>query len=158
MHMRRIHQRLSTVFGAIIVLSLLVVPAVADSSIGEQWCTYHWPRPSSGKLTVNVHNNTTGSWTTPNATGKTTFTKVVDDWNDPATVTKARWEQFGSQSAQPKVLRDGAAHDPWSGAPPIFLNSQKGATSSKTCKPSAGWIEVCNYAYGKKGWEGIAQI
>lgn len=33
-----------------------------------------------------------------------------------------------------------------------------GTKSPKTCKPSAGKVEVCNATYGRNGWLGIAQI
>ena len=160
MHLRRIHQRLTGGLVAFMLFTLVAIPAMANSEIGEQWGTYHWPPPTSGPLLVNVHNNTTGPWTLRDGSGKTLVTTVLDDWNDPVSVTTKQWQQFGfgSESSQPNVLRDGPAHTAWTGAAPIFLKQQPGSTASKTCKPSAGWIEVCNYAYGPKGWEGIAQI
>ncbi|TSC78715.1 MAG: hypothetical protein G01um101425_1005 [Candidatus Peregrinibacteria bacterium Gr01-1014_25] len=33
-----------------------------------------------------------------------------------------------------------------------------GATRPKTCKPTAGRVEVCNSRYGNNGWLGIAQV
>lgn len=33
-----------------------------------------------------------------------------------------------------------------------------GTKDPKTCKPTAGRVEVCNAAYGARGWLGIAQI
>lgn len=33
-----------------------------------------------------------------------------------------------------------------------------GGTSPKNCKPTTGRVEVCNSAYGRNGWLGIAQI
>lgn len=33
-----------------------------------------------------------------------------------------------------------------------------GNTNPKTCKPTAGMVEVCNAKYGRNGWLGLAQI
>ena len=33
-----------------------------------------------------------------------------------------------------------------------------GGTKPKSCRPTAGRVEVCNASYGKNGWLGIAQI
>lgn len=41
----------------------------------------------------------------------------------------------------------------------VVLNKiDTGRTSPKTCRPTAGRVEVCNARYGNNGWLGIAQI
>jgi hypothetical protein len=40
----------------------------------------------------------------------------------------------------------------------VELTKVTGGTRPKTCKPTAGRIEVCNERYGLNGWLGLAQI
>jgi hypothetical protein len=46
----------------------------------------------------------------------------------------------------------------WSAAAPLNLTKVAGGTSVRTCKATAGRVEVCNSRYGNNGWLGIAQI
>lgn len=58
---------------------------------------------------------------------------AISDWNSP--------KKFG-----------------WNGAAPLILLEDPNGTKTQNCKPTRGKIEVCNAAYGTKGWIGIAQI
>jgi hypothetical protein len=46
----------------------------------------------------------------------------------------------------------------WSGSNVLNLTKVAGTAKPRTCKPTAGRIEVCDAAYGFNGWLGIAQI
>ena len=46
----------------------------------------------------------------------------------------------------------------WNQSTVITLKEVAGGTRPRTCKPTAGRIEVCNAGYGFTGWLGIAQI
>jgi hypothetical protein len=46
----------------------------------------------------------------------------------------------------------------WNQSSVITLKEVAGGTRPRTCKPTAGRIEVCNASYGFNGWLGIAQI
>lgn len=50
------------------------------------------------------------------------------------------------------------AIDDWNTSAVIELVKVAGGTRPKTCKATAGRIEVCNERYGNNGWLGIAQI
>jgi hypothetical protein len=160
MHMSRMRHRFTAVLGALIVLSLLVVPAAIpaiashSNSEGHQWASYKWARTSSnppGPIEIKVRDNTRlvggkDVWSAK-------FTRAMNDWNDPVGTTKA-------QASYPKeYLRTPATPLEWTETPPIKLMIQsKGSLDPKQCRPTLGYIEVCNYPYGKKGWSGIAQI
>ena len=46
----------------------------------------------------------------------------------------------------------------WSVSPVLDISVVPGSKNPRTCKPTAGRIEVCNATYGANGWLGIAQI
>jgi hypothetical protein len=46
----------------------------------------------------------------------------------------------------------------WSTSAVLSLSSVPGVTSPKTCKASAATVQVCNAAYGRTGWLGVAQV
>lgn len=46
----------------------------------------------------------------------------------------------------------------WSTSAVLDLAKVAGSTSPRSCRPTAGRIEVCNASYGNTGWLGIAQI
>jgi hypothetical protein len=46
----------------------------------------------------------------------------------------------------------------WSGSSVLDTRVVAGKTSSTTCPPTNGRVEVCNAAYGTNGWLGVAQI
>lgn len=52
---------------------------------------------------------------------------------------------------------DEAIND-WNQSSILDLMKVAGGTSPKSCRPTAGRIEVCNAKYGNTGWLGIAQI
>lgn len=55
------------------------------------------------------------------------------------------------------VYLDEAIAD-WSQSAVLDLQEVTGSKNPKTCRPTAGRIEVCNAAYGNTGWLGLAQI
>lgn len=55
----------------------------------------------------------------------------------------------------------GLAKADWSLSSVIDLTSEVGSTTSrqrKKCAPASGKVRVCNAAYGKNGWLGVAEI
>jgi len=52
----------------------------------------------------------------------------------------------------------GVALSDWSSSSVLNLTKVAGTAKPRTCKPTAGRIEVCNATYGNNGWLGIAQI
>lgn len=46
----------------------------------------------------------------------------------------------------------------WSVSTVLDTTVVAGAANPKTCKPTAGIVEVCNAKYGRNGWLGLAQI
>jgi hypothetical protein len=52
----------------------------------------------------------------------------------------------------------GTSISDWNQSNELTLNSQPSSRDPKKCSPLAGQILVCNSAYGKRGWLGIASI
>ncbi len=50
------------------------------------------------------------------------------------------------------------ASDDWSASSVLDTTVITGFKNPKTCKPTAGRVEVCNAKYGNNGWLGLAQI
>ena len=46
----------------------------------------------------------------------------------------------------------------WSRSTVLDLSKQPGSTTGRKCRASAGTIQVCNAAYGRNGWLGLATI
>ncbi|HET7700341.1 MAG TPA: hypothetical protein VFM06_05680 [Candidatus Limnocylindria bacterium] len=46
----------------------------------------------------------------------------------------------------------------WSLSTVLETTIVAGSTTGRKCKPSAGNVQVCNAAYGRNGWLGLAQI
>lgn len=46
----------------------------------------------------------------------------------------------------------------WSQSAVLDTSLQAGTTTGRKCRPSAGTVQVCNAAYGRNGWLGLAQI
>lgn len=46
----------------------------------------------------------------------------------------------------------------WSDSTVLDLTAQVGATTGRKCRAKAGTVQVCNAAYGKNGWLGLASI
>jgi hypothetical protein len=173
MHASWIRQRIKALLGALLVLSLLIVPAAipttATHSIdeGHQWGSYKWARNSStgtsGPLALTVVDNTVTSSTVASKYGDWSgvVAQAVKDWNEPYRVTndqKALWDQGvrlrgWSNTAPPPVWNQAEK-----GPVKLTIPSAKGTSDRKTCKPKPGVILVCNYTYGQKGWSGLAQI
>lgn len=52
----------------------------------------------------------------------------------------------------------GTAISDWENSTELTLNAQSAAVDPKKCSPIAGQVLVCNAAYGRRGWLGIASI
>jgi hypothetical protein len=50
------------------------------------------------------------------------------------------------------------ASNDWTASQVLNTTIVANAVNPKTCKPTAGKVQVCNAAYGQNGWLGIAQI
>jgi hypothetical protein len=148
MHTSRIRQHVTAVLAALFVLSLIVTPAAARHS----WGKYHWSRTTPGFAEFTVVDNVSYSEFSQ-SDWDAVLTNVVNDWNNPASVTEAQFTAGGT-------YRDGAPHTPWPATTraPVKVNITPG-TSNPNCDPKAGMIVACNAAYGtQEGWLGIATI
>src|SRR5215211_8073507 len=80
MHTRSIRQRFTAVLGALIVLSLLAIPATANHS----WGKYHVARPigdtTATAIKLNVGDNVNETW-------DFYLDKAIGDWNQVGTLT-----------------------------------------------------------------------
>jgi len=52
----------------------------------------------------------------------------------------------------------GVASSDWSQSSVLDTTIVPGLSSARTCKPTAGRVEVCNRTYGYNGWLGVASI
>lgn len=52
----------------------------------------------------------------------------------------------------------GVASSNWSNSSVLDTTIVTGTKNPRTCKPTAGRVEVCNSSYGNNGWLGLAQI
>lgn len=89
----------------------------------------------------------------------------------PAALADHAWGSYHwARSANPFTLQLGdnvsaawdahlatAASD-WSQSSVVDLTVAAGGTAPKTCKPTAGRVEVCSSKYGRNGWLGIASV
>lgn len=50
------------------------------------------------------------------------------------------------------------ASSDWSASSVLDTSVVASGKNPRTCRPTAGRVEVCNYRYGNNGWLGIAQI
>jgi hypothetical protein len=46
----------------------------------------------------------------------------------------------------------------WDGSTVLALSGVAGTSSARKCRPVAGTVQVCNAAYGRNGWLGLASI
>lgn len=52
----------------------------------------------------------------------------------------------------------GTASGDWSASTVLNTRIDAGSTTGRKCRASAGTVQVCNAAYGRNGWLGLAQI
>lgn len=102
--------------------------ALTPAGATHAWKDYHWARPTAGALTLTIDTSVSSAWASYVATS-------VQDWDVPVT------DQAGKTG--PDILsltRTAVTADP------------------RKCNPITGKALVCNYAYGKRGWLGIATV
>lgn len=89
----------------------------------------------------------------------------------PITIENHAWENYHwARTTNPLNLKlgdnvsgawegylDSTVSD-WNESDVLNLTEVSGQTSPKRCAAKSGRVEVCNAAYGRKGWLGIAQI
>ena len=154
MYTRRLQQRSTAVLGALIILSLVIIPTNATHSItGPNYgpsaallqMGANARTGTSGPLTLTVRDYTVatsyGAWSEE-------VKEAVTDWSKPA-------EKQPKQTYPATDLRmqERPAYRPPRRKGPVLLTYEPGSGRSdlKQCRPTAGLIVVCNYAYGKKG-------
>ena len=113
---------------AAVVATGSALALVPPAQAHHSWGSYHWGRTTT-EFSLELGYNVTGVWDAH-------LTSTVTDWNnmidDPATVV-----------VPSKVLTT---------VPSV------GTTTGKRCRAAVGRVEVCNAAYGRNGWLGLAQI
>lgn len=115
---------------ALVVASLTVGGGQASAS--HAWGTYHWAREAN-PFTLQLGNNMSG------------------DWVGYLTTASADWS-----SAGPFDFGNGSTGN--ASTNPVRTTIVAGGTSPKRCRATSGRVEVCNAAYGRNGWLGLAQI
>lgn len=103
--------------------------AITPASANHWWGGYHWARSTTGALSAKVNVAVDSNWSSYVSTS-------IADWNTPVN------DPYSSQS-EPDVLT---------------LTSTNVNVDRRKCNPISGQVLVCNYAYGKRGWLGIASI
>lgn len=133
---RQFNQARAAVFfcgAAALALSPVLANHSWTNSAGE---AYHWSH-ASVPVRLEVRANVSEAWR-PIVAG------AAADWDKPYDTLKSLYPD-----------KDEAY---WASLNIIDPVVTAGAPSGKTCKPTAGRINVCNSAYGYNGWLGIAQI
>lgn len=105
------------------------VLALTPASANHWWGGYHWARSTPGALSLTVNTAVDSNW-------QSYVNTSIADWDVPV-------------------------DDPYSNLQePDVLSLASGAVSvdRRKCNPISGQALVCNYAYGKRGWLGIASI
>lgn len=67
----------------------------------------------------------------------------------------SNWDPFLTQGTVDWSVISGACNNPLN---PVRAAVVAGGGNSRTCRPKAGKVQVCNYTYGNTGWLGIASI
>ena len=114
---------------ALSVLALLALPFTASAT--NAWSKYHWERTTDAPLALSFGDNTGGP-SEPSTRWSGHLTSANADWNDAG--------KWGRTSVLSNTVVDGRA------------------TSTSTCTPAAGNVEVCAQDYGENGWLGVAGI
>ena len=134
----RVGRLLALVSVMVIVAGLSASPALANHS----WGNYHWAVQAQ-PFTLSLGDSTSwdsdlaGVWGPAGSEG-------IDagDWSRPAALTS--WPD--ATPFAPTV------------ASPLRTKVVPSGTTGRKCRPSTYRIEVCNAAYGKNGWLGLASI
>jgi hypothetical protein len=146
MHRSRFRHRFTAILGALIVLSLLVVPVSAD----HDWETYHWKRssPTTIEATIPVVDNLSGLWDSY-LTGDETKPGVIVEWNKSEVIELTY--QPGTQS--PKQCKPSAGtiqvcnaeygNNGWLGLAQIWVSG--GHISQGTAKQNDSYFNQARY-------------
>lgn len=122
----------------LLVLALVIAGLVvfAPSAGATPWINsstgnpYHWAR-TADPFTVKLGSNVTGAWTS-------SLSGASADWSRFGTLT----DFFGTFST----------------TNPLRTTVVPGLTTARNCRPTSGRVEMCDAAYGRNGWLGVASI
>src|SRR5918993_1192768 len=121
MHTTRMRHHLTALVAALITLSLVGMPVLANHS----WGSYHWQRSTAGTVSLKVGDNVSGHW-------ETMLTEAVDDWNNPTNAYNDYQAQYNTWTGPSKwQLRDGPAQQ-WGEPSAVSLTIQPG-TAGTNC-------------------------
>jgi hypothetical protein len=112
-------------------LILIGGPAGANHS----WGGYHWAR-TANPFTVKFGNNVSSAWLS-----------YIQNAVQPSDPTKVGYWSVASYTVPGVTVYN-----------PVRTSLVAGTSSPRTCKPTAGMVQVCNARYGYNGWLGVAQI
>jgi hypothetical protein len=104
------------------------VLALTPASANHSWSDYHWARQTAGHLSLKVNTSVTSAWSSYVVT-------AVQDWDTP--------------------VKD---QDNLTGPDILTLTRNPVTVNARKCNPITGQALVCNYAYGQRGWLGLASI
>jgi hypothetical protein len=151
--------RRSAIAAALATVAIASTPALA----GHVWGGYHWARTTAAPFTVTLAPTwTDAKWGallggSTDCTGATetqtaTFTNVANNWgfsSVPTVFSSAgcAWtDASGEARTADNPVRTRLAA--------TIVNSN----TAKRCAASSGIVVVCDAAYGKNGWLGLAQV
>lgn len=110
-------------------LAMATVAFTASPAAADHWWGgYHWARQTAGHAELTVNYSVDSAW------AKYVVTSIAD-WENP--------------------VRD---QDGKTGPDILTLHAKEVKIDQRKCNPIAGQILVCNYAYGQRGWLGIASV
>ncbi|HEX4799780.1 MAG TPA: hypothetical protein VFU91_01230 [Sphingomicrobium sp.] len=103
--------------------------AFTPASATHSWGGYHWARSTNGALSLTINTAVDSNWQSYVGTS-------IANWDNPV-------NDPYSTLTEPDVLS---------------LTANSVTVDRRKCNPIAGQALVCNYAYGRRGWLGIASI
>jgi hypothetical protein len=127
------HARIASVVAGLALVAAVPFSAQANHS----WNGYHWAR-TANPFTVKVIDSMTPDWDNNLAAAIGPVGAAVSAWNTPT--------GDGVYATPAKVLTA------------VRESGDSSSVTRTLCPPVSGKVRVCNAAYGRNGWLGIAQV
>lgn len=112
----------------IVLFATTTTLAFMPAGATHAWKDYHWARPTAGALSLKINTSVSSSWDAYVGT-------AIQDWDNPVT------DQ--ANKTGPDILT---------------LTRNPVTVDPRKCNPITGQSLVCNYAYGRRGWLGVATV
>ena len=102
--------------------------ALTPARANHQWSDYHWARTTANALSLKMNTAVEPAW-------QPYVTTAIQDWDNP--------------------VKD---QDNKTGPDILTLTENPVTVDRRKCNPITGQALICNYAYGRRGWLGIATV